>query len=363
MTDRPKLLIIGYGRHGKDTVAEFLRDDYGFKFTSSSLFVAQEVMWDNWGVAKYPDFDAMFEDRSNHRVLWMEMISAYNTPDKTKTAKTMMDRGFDLYVGMRRLDELEACKAAEIFDAIIWVDASERHPPETGSMDITLDNAFPDYVLDNNGPEEALVDEITRLMKWLDSEGLGQWQKRPEGAQPHPWHHMSPVEVLADWLGVDIDELTELEEQLNVPVPVRAAPEMVTAQKALEAMNAVMWFDPLDNVMCVKPLAPPEPEEDEDDPWEPVFIFLSQFPDFEDGGVFGGETDPFGLGGPEVIVNFVTGPEQAERVAQHQFEEAVKPVFKSTRSKVGQLEEHKTTVEGATTIINIENVYMVGGDD
>lgn len=34
-----KLLVIGYGRHGKDTVCEILRDQHGYSFTSSSSFV------------------------------------------------------------------------------------------------------------------------------------------------------------------------------------------------------------------------------------------------------------------------------------------------------------------------------------
>lgn len=161
---RPKLLVIGYARHGKDTVGEILRDNYGFKFTSSSMFVVKEVMWDNWGIAKYADFEEMYEDRVNHRVLWMEMISAYNTPDKTKTASTMIERGFDLYVGMRRLDELDACKAKDVFDHVIWVDASDRHPPETGSMDITPENAGADFVIDNNGTLEDLEQNVAELM-------------------------------------------------------------------------------------------------------------------------------------------------------------------------------------------------------
>ena len=140
---RPKLLIIGYARHGKDTVGEMLSEMHGFKFTSSSMFVAKEVMWDNWGIAKYADFDEMYEDRVNHRVLWMEMISAYNTPDKTKTASTMIERGYDMYVGMRRQDELDACREKGVFDHVVWVDASDRHPPETGSMDITMESAKP----------------------------------------------------------------------------------------------------------------------------------------------------------------------------------------------------------------------------
>lgn len=147
--DRPKLLIIGYARHGKDTVGDILAKNHGFKFTSSSWFCAQEVIWDAWGCAVYDSIEEMFDDRVNHRVLWMQMISAYNTPDKAKTARTMIERGFDMYVGMRRLDELQECRRQGIFDLVIWVDRSKHLPPETGSMDINERHA--DYILDNNG--------------------------------------------------------------------------------------------------------------------------------------------------------------------------------------------------------------------
>jgi hypothetical protein len=121
-------------------------------------------MWDNWGVAKYADFDEMFEDRVNHRVLWMEMISAYNTPDKTKTAATMISRGYDMYVGMRKLDELRACQDNKIVDYVVWVDASDRHPPETGSMDITLENSNADFIIDNNGSREDLDVQVYKFL-------------------------------------------------------------------------------------------------------------------------------------------------------------------------------------------------------
>lgn len=146
---KPRILLLGYARHGKDTVAEILRDNHGYRFISSSEFVGREIIWETWGRTRYNSFSAMFEDRINWRELWMNLISEYNTPDKTRTARTMLERGYDLYVGMRRLDELMS--ARHLFDYVVWVDRSEHLPPETGSMDITRENAKPDYVIDNNG--------------------------------------------------------------------------------------------------------------------------------------------------------------------------------------------------------------------
>lgn len=165
---RPKLLIIGHGRHGKDSFAEILRDEHGYKFTSSSEFVGAECIWDNWGCAKYDSFDAMYADRAQHRQVWFELIAAYNTPDKTKTAATMLQRGFDLYVGMRRRDELDACNAAGLFDAVVWIDRSLHCPNEPAdSMELTAEDAH--IVVDNNGSlddlRQAAKDVLAHLRK------------------------------------------------------------------------------------------------------------------------------------------------------------------------------------------------------
>lgn len=162
----PKILIIGHGRHGKDTVGEMMRDGYGYKFTSSSWFCAEETIWDNWGCAVYPSIEACYADRSNHRQLWYEMISAYNTPDKTKTAATMIERGFDLYVGMRKRDELLACREKDVFDYVVWVDRADHLPlePKT-SMDFVAEDA--DFIIDNNGTLEELEQAVHALMEKL----------------------------------------------------------------------------------------------------------------------------------------------------------------------------------------------------
>ena len=119
----------------------------------------------------------MFADRVNNREKWADLISAYNTPDKTRTAKTMLSRGYDMYVGMRRLDEFNACREAGLFDHVIWVDALRRLPPESkGSNELTLRCA--DLWLDNNGPEKDMDGFVNLLQNFLYrsgySVGLGE---------------------------------------------------------------------------------------------------------------------------------------------------------------------------------------------
>ena len=165
-----KLLIIGHGRHGKDAFAEMLRDDHGYNFMSSSEFVAKEFIWPNWGQYMYSSLEDMFADRAKCRARWFQLIKEYNTPDASKTASTMFERGFDMYVGMRRRAELEAGNSKNLFDAIIWIDRSEHLPPEPAdSMELTAEDAH--IIVDNNGSLDDLRQAASDVLAHLHKHG------------------------------------------------------------------------------------------------------------------------------------------------------------------------------------------------
>ncbi len=70
-----KLLVIGHGRHGKDTVCEMLRDEYNYNFISSSQFCADHFIYndlkDKYG---YTTAEECYADRHNRRADWYNMI-------------------------------------------------------------------------------------------------------------------------------------------------------------------------------------------------------------------------------------------------------------------------------------------------
>ena len=71
-----------------------------------------------------------------------------------------------MYVGMRDLEEFQACVKNNIFDLIIWVDASERvHSENEKFMKITKSMA--DIIIDNNGTYEDFKERIIRFGKFL----------------------------------------------------------------------------------------------------------------------------------------------------------------------------------------------------
>lgn len=154
-----KLLIIGYGRHGKDTVGDMFTRDYGLKSVSSSEFAAQKAVFPVVS-DMYPDWRACFVDRANHRDLWFHAIAAYNLRPGPMLAEQIL-QDHDIYTGMRRRDEFE--RSRHIFDAVIWVDRSDHLPPEPfTSMELTADDA--DCVVDNNGALEDLPDQVARMI-------------------------------------------------------------------------------------------------------------------------------------------------------------------------------------------------------
>lgn len=158
-----KILIIGHGRHGKDTAAEILRDEFGISFSSSSKtafdkFIHAALM------DEYGDADECYNDRLKYRSLWYELICFYNRNDKTRLARNILKEN-DCYVGMRSMDELKACNEAKLFDLIIWIDASQRIPGSEGSDSMTINKSCADIIIENNGTKEEFYRKIVLLGK------------------------------------------------------------------------------------------------------------------------------------------------------------------------------------------------------
>lgn len=185
MSPAPRILVMGYARHGKDTFCELLADHYGLKFTSSSWFCAERVvmpkvddLWDRFQGAsvtkvdeppmgRYLTVQECFEDRHHHRKFWFDAITDFNTPDLTRLGRAIFAEN-DVYCGVRNVEEFQAMKDAGVFDVSVWVDAGDRLPPEDESS-CTVYRELADYVVDNNGPEGGLYQQMHDLMAAVSS--------------------------------------------------------------------------------------------------------------------------------------------------------------------------------------------------
>ena len=162
-----KLLVIGHGRHGKDTVCEMLRDKYGYSFESSSQFCSKLFIYDNlkdkYG---YSNQEECYADRHNHRQEWYDAICDYNVPDAGKLGREIF-KEHDIYCGLRNKREFHAMKNTGVFDYAIWVDRGDHLPPEN-KHSMSLEHWMADFTIDNNGSLEELEFNVAQLIGHID---------------------------------------------------------------------------------------------------------------------------------------------------------------------------------------------------
>lgn len=162
----PKLLIVGHGRHGKDTVCEILKAQYDYNFRSSSDFCAERFIYselkNKYGYSSYQE---CFADRHNRRSEWFDMIHKYCAADHARLGREIFEEN-EIYCGLRNKAEFHAMRNSGVFDYAIWVDRSDHLPPEDSSS-MTLEIWMADYVIDNNGTLADLQRNTTQLMQHL----------------------------------------------------------------------------------------------------------------------------------------------------------------------------------------------------
>jgi dephospho-CoA kinase len=160
-----KLLIVGNGRHGKDTLAEILHEKYGLKFKGSSEAakdcIVFPILRSKYG---YTSSEECYEDRHNHRSEWFSLITEYNSLDKARLARVIC-KDYDIYIGMRNDLEFRQCLTEKLFDHVIWVDASERLPPEdSSSFNIPFDPKLM-HVIHNNGTRSEFQSNVEDFIR------------------------------------------------------------------------------------------------------------------------------------------------------------------------------------------------------
>lgn len=164
-----KLMVIGHGRHGKDTVASLIQRDYGLNFVSSSFFMAERVLYPYFQKQHpglYTSIEECYEDRHQHRALWFDKICEFNEKPVRDMARlgNLLFSEYDIYCGIRNKNEFHALRNGGSFDAAIWVDRSDHLPREPESS-MTIKPWMADFIIDNNGTEADLEREVKRLME------------------------------------------------------------------------------------------------------------------------------------------------------------------------------------------------------
>lgn len=111
------ILFAGYGRAGKDTAAEFLGRMTVLPYAGSFSWAALPFVAARMGI--HPQ--VAWETRHQNRNTWYALCNELRDPDPTVLARLVLNQG-SIAAGIRDKVEIDACKAAKLFDRIIWVD-------------------------------------------------------------------------------------------------------------------------------------------------------------------------------------------------------------------------------------------------
>ena len=158
---KPKILLVGWGRCGKDEAAAFLHPHCGITATGSTSWAALPMMAK---LLNLPEQRA-WETRHEHRQIWKGSCDHFRRNDPLLLINKALASGGQCLTGLRDKKELDAAKAAGIFHRILWIDRPgiPRDPTVTfEAKDCT------DYVK-NDGTLRRFHQNI---IKWAVAAGL-----------------------------------------------------------------------------------------------------------------------------------------------------------------------------------------------
>jgi hypothetical protein len=161
------VLIIGFGGHGKTTVAEILCEKLNWT-QGESLYLVEMFIFDEM-VKRGFNYSSPYEcwlERSKHRLLFQEIILNFNTPDKTKTTKMIFENN-EIFTGMRNVTEFSSGYFSGLFSVIIYVDAQERLGIEEPN-DCTIPKNISHLIIENNDSKEDFLIKIENLVHVLN---------------------------------------------------------------------------------------------------------------------------------------------------------------------------------------------------
>ena len=155
-----KIGICGHGRAGKDTAAEFFRDEFGLRYTHGTSRWAAMLVWVEMTKRQinYDTVQECFDDRHNHRELWAKIIGRHNASDPTRMYRECLEHQ-DILTGLRWRSEFLACRAAKLCDVWLYID-------RPGCDDVTneIRPEDCDVVIRNDGSLDLFRQ---RLRNWL----------------------------------------------------------------------------------------------------------------------------------------------------------------------------------------------------
>jgi hypothetical protein len=152
-----KIALLGYGRAGKDTAGGWFGLFTPLLYVGSTSRVVCPMIAAEMGLS----VEEAWKTRHQYRQFWYNWCNEYRKDDPTKIARACLVQG-DIVVGLRDKVELEACKAAGLFDLVVWVHSDKV--PYDSTVTFTKDDC--DVIIENNGNYKQFYDRLMHLCRF-----------------------------------------------------------------------------------------------------------------------------------------------------------------------------------------------------
>lgn len=158
-----RIALSGFGRAGKDSVAEMLRDCSTLRYIGGTSWFARHLVHRSFAnIIDYPTAEACWNDRHSFREEWAAAIGAYNRHDPIRLYRDCL-ADQDILTGVRWRREMLACRAAGLVDLWLWVERPGTPPDPT--QEFTAGEC--DLTIVNDGTLEDLRKKVERIARGL----------------------------------------------------------------------------------------------------------------------------------------------------------------------------------------------------
>lgn len=151
----PTLALCGHGRCGKDSAAEWLRDNTLLTFKGGCSWTALPYVAGRLGIST----EEAWATRHDNRMEWYHICNEYRKDDPSRLIRDVLKHS-DLVCGIRDRKELVDAKEKGLIDLIIWID---RDVPCDPTVTYTIDDA--DIVIRNNGDLDSFYKKLGNLAR------------------------------------------------------------------------------------------------------------------------------------------------------------------------------------------------------
>jgi hypothetical protein len=155
----PTLAFVGYGRSGKDTCADWLRENTSLVYEGGCSWTARAYMAGRLSEdeGKLVTPDEAYARRHEDRDKWYRYLNEYREGDPTRLVRDCLAHSH-VVCGIRDREELLGAKAEGLVDLVIWVD---RDVPVDTTVTYSIDDC--DLVLRNRGSKAELYSRLSRM--------------------------------------------------------------------------------------------------------------------------------------------------------------------------------------------------------